>query len=184
MSVTIQYVVTIECGSMSAQAAGRFLPFADKTLRNWRVSGDGPPFFKGWGHPRYRLEDIERWIADHVEGPGQRHEYFPVGRVLPEEVAKWLIASASERFIGRGAGNVAELLEYMRASGRGPLWLKFKFSRRVTYFIPDVLQWAMQHGIHSDYVMRPMVGKVVFKPPPTYPSEIEALALAMRAATM
>jgi hypothetical protein len=179
MSLTIQYVVAIECGSMSAQAAGRFLPFAEKTLRNWRVSGDGPPFFKVMGHPRYRLDDIERWITEHAEGLGQRHEYFPVGRVPPEEVAKFLSASGSERFNGRCASNLTELLEYMRANGGGPPWLKFKFSRRVTYFIPDVLQWAARDGIQSDYVMQPMVGKVIVKPPLVYPPEIEAFAEAI-----
>ncbi|MBZ0089746.1 MAG: helix-turn-helix domain-containing protein [Thermoanaerobaculia bacterium] len=49
------------------QAAQR-LGVSPRTVENWRVRGDGPPFLrlsrtKG---VRYRLEDLERFVAERV----------------------------------------------------------------------------------------------------------------------
>lgn len=44
----------------AAQATG----FSEKTLRNWRSLGKGPRFIR-WGNTvRYRMRDIEAWMAE------------------------------------------------------------------------------------------------------------------------
>ena len=35
-----------------------------KTLRNWRLSGYGPPHLKVGRLVRYRLSDVRAWLAD------------------------------------------------------------------------------------------------------------------------
>jgi excisionase family DNA binding protein len=37
------------------------------TIRNWRVSGYGPPGFKVGRHVRYRQADVEAWLASLQE---------------------------------------------------------------------------------------------------------------------
>ncbi len=39
------------------------------TLYAWRHRRQGPPSFKAGRHLRYRLSDVERWIADRVQEP-------------------------------------------------------------------------------------------------------------------
>jgi len=42
------------------------------TLRNWRVTGDGPPGFKVGRHVRYRFEDVERWLHERAREDAAR----------------------------------------------------------------------------------------------------------------
>ena len=43
-----------------------------KTIYNWRIAKKGPPFIKVGGGRNgkvlYRLEDIEKWEADRMQG--------------------------------------------------------------------------------------------------------------------
>ena len=44
--------------------------FKPRTLRQWRYTGDGPPFVKLNGRMvRYLAEDIEKWIASQRHDP-------------------------------------------------------------------------------------------------------------------
>jgi excisionase family DNA binding protein len=45
-----------------------FLNISQRTLERWRVEGTGPTFVKAGRRVLYRLEDVERWLAD-----GARH---------------------------------------------------------------------------------------------------------------
>jgi hypothetical protein len=42
------------------------------TLRNWRVSGDGPPGFRVGKHVRYRRADVEAWIEELARAEARR----------------------------------------------------------------------------------------------------------------
>lgn len=39
------------------------------TLANWRSSGYGPPYLRVGKYVRYRLVDVEAWIASRVRDP-------------------------------------------------------------------------------------------------------------------
>lgn len=52
---------------LTEQEAGQILGFSPRTLQKWRVSGGGPAFVRVSSRcVRYRMEDLERWIADRV----------------------------------------------------------------------------------------------------------------------
>ncbi len=53
-----------------AQASARY-GYKTKTWSNWRNLGKGPRYVIVHGRPRYRVEDIERWLARKPKG-GQR----------------------------------------------------------------------------------------------------------------
>lgn len=156
-------VLEICAEEMTVTQTAVYLLIAERTLRNWRARGNGP----ACTHLRYRMADNEQWIAEHVTGPGGRHEHFPVGRVATEQVARYL-------------GKSIRQLEDMRCDGYGPPWLKL--ARVVSYWIPEVVRWASERGVLSDYAMRPVVGEVIVKPALAHPPEIEAFAEAMRGA--
>jgi predicted DNA-binding transcriptional regulator AlpA len=39
------------------------------TLANWRCAGHGPPYLRVGKYVRYRLADVEAWIASRVRDP-------------------------------------------------------------------------------------------------------------------
>jgi excisionase family DNA binding protein len=50
---------------MEVQAA-KLLSVSPRTLQNWRIAGEGPPFIRIGRAIRYRREDILRWIEAHT----------------------------------------------------------------------------------------------------------------------
>ena len=44
-------------------AAAKYLGIAPRTLANWRCAGDGPPFYRIGSAIRYRLNDLDEWLA-------------------------------------------------------------------------------------------------------------------------
>ena len=55
---------------LRSEAAARYLNVAVQTLRNWRSAGSGPPAIKlNGGAIRYRLGDLDAWIAAQREDP-------------------------------------------------------------------------------------------------------------------
>jgi len=158
---------TLECvgGWLPALLAKHYMPpLTEKTLRNWRCAGQGPPTRMVRLRVEYSIIGLEGWIAANVEGSGRRAEYFPVDRVPPEDVAQFLAASTSPRFQGKSREEIVKIMERMRAYGSGPAWLKLAGARRVTYHIGDVLDYCAKQGIKSTYTMRPAVAAVVVKP--------------------
>ena len=51
---------------MTVQDVARYLRVPVGTLRNWRVTGDGPPAARIGRHVRYRRADVESWVAERV----------------------------------------------------------------------------------------------------------------------
>jgi excisionase family DNA binding protein len=49
----------------TAEAAS-YLALSPNTLRNWRSYGEGPPALKLGGAIRYRVEDLDAWIASQA----------------------------------------------------------------------------------------------------------------------
>ena len=47
---------------MTETQAAEYLQLSPRTLQSWRVSGDGPRFFKAGRNVRYRLTELESWI--------------------------------------------------------------------------------------------------------------------------
>ena len=43
--------------------AGRYLGMSHRTLRRYRVTGEGPVFFRFGGRVRYRRDDLDDWAA-------------------------------------------------------------------------------------------------------------------------
>jgi predicted DNA-binding transcriptional regulator AlpA len=43
---------------------------AGRTLRQWRYTGDGPPFVRVGRAIRYRRADLDTWIAQNRVTPG------------------------------------------------------------------------------------------------------------------
>ena len=56
---------------LSQRDAARLLGLSVRTLERMRVSGTGPRFLKIGGVVRYRLEDIETWLATRLVGSAQ-----------------------------------------------------------------------------------------------------------------
>ena len=44
--------------------AAQFLGLGRRTLENWRVSGDGPPFLRVGRSVRYSPADLEAWLKE------------------------------------------------------------------------------------------------------------------------
>lgn len=51
---------------MTVQDVARYLRVPVGTLRNWRVTGAGPPAARIGRHVRYRRADVESWVAERV----------------------------------------------------------------------------------------------------------------------
>lgn len=45
----------------------RYLQTAEKTLRQWRWSGQGPRFVKVGRAVRYRPEEVEAWLSEQTQ---------------------------------------------------------------------------------------------------------------------
>lgn len=53
-----------------AQLSG-LLAVPEKTLAQWRHLGRGPQYLKLCGHVRYRMSDVDEWVAEstvHTNG--------------------------------------------------------------------------------------------------------------------
>jgi excisionase family DNA binding protein len=48
---------------MTAEELADYLAVPLATLYAWRYRGDGPPAVKVGRHLRYRVEDVESWLA-------------------------------------------------------------------------------------------------------------------------
>jgi excisionase family DNA binding protein len=56
----------LEAELMTVQDVSRCLRVPVGTLRNWRVTGDGPPAARIGRHVRYRQADVEAWVSERV----------------------------------------------------------------------------------------------------------------------
>jgi Helix-turn-helix domain len=50
----------------TAKEAAKFLMMTEKTLRNWRSLGIGPPYLKAVGKILYRLSDLKAYQEEHT----------------------------------------------------------------------------------------------------------------------
>lgn len=46
------------------------LDLPEGTIRSWRVRGTGPPSYKFVGVVRYRLDEVQEWVASHRDHDG------------------------------------------------------------------------------------------------------------------
>jgi excisionase family DNA binding protein len=61
-----------------------FLAVPPKTLAAWASRGEGPKFYRIGRHARYRLEDVEAWLAEQVaQGPAHEYGRRPLRAVRP-----------------------------------------------------------------------------------------------------
>jgi excisionase family DNA binding protein len=51
---------------LTIEDVARYLRVPVGTLRNWRVTGDGPPAARIGRHVRYRRADVESWVGERV----------------------------------------------------------------------------------------------------------------------
>jgi len=60
---------------LTVEQLANYLDVPVATLYAWRHRRQGPPSFKAGRHLRYRLGDVEQWIAGRVQdvGPISRH---------------------------------------------------------------------------------------------------------------
>jgi excisionase family DNA binding protein len=56
----------LEAELMTVQDVSRYLRVPVGTLRNWRVTGAGPPAARIGRHVRYRQADVEAWVSERV----------------------------------------------------------------------------------------------------------------------
>ena len=52
--------------AVDVRGASTITGFSVQTLNAWRVKGGGSPFVKAHRAVRYRLADLEKWMADRV----------------------------------------------------------------------------------------------------------------------
>ena len=60
--------------TVDANTAAALIGISEKTLRNWRSLGEGPPYLRAGGpgsRVLYRYKDLEKWI-DSRESVGGR----------------------------------------------------------------------------------------------------------------
>jgi predicted DNA-binding transcriptional regulator AlpA len=53
---------------VTQRQAAEMLCLSERTLERFRVSGSGPKFVRMGKSVRYRLSDVEAWIASRVVG--------------------------------------------------------------------------------------------------------------------
>ncbi|HNV40319.1 MAG TPA: helix-turn-helix domain-containing protein [Ornithinibacter sp.] len=49
---------------MHSREVAAYLKVSESTLSRWRSAGTGPPFLRLGGIARYRLDAVDRWLAD------------------------------------------------------------------------------------------------------------------------
>jgi excisionase family DNA binding protein len=53
---------------LTEQQAAKYMAVSVAALRKWRVQGRGPTFHKLGTLVRYRIDDIEAWLASRPQG--------------------------------------------------------------------------------------------------------------------
>lgn len=53
-------------GPINTRDAARRLGLAESTLEKARLTGTGPPFLKLGRTVRYRCEDLDKWLENHL----------------------------------------------------------------------------------------------------------------------
>ena len=51
---------------LTSSEAAKLLRVGEQTLRNWRVSGEGPKFAKFGRNIRYRVQDLLSWMDRNI----------------------------------------------------------------------------------------------------------------------
>ena len=69
-------------GLLDTEAAAKYLGVAEKTLRNWRAELRGPSYVKFGAAVKYRVRDLDQFIAKHVITPAREDGRERAG-VLP-----------------------------------------------------------------------------------------------------
>ena len=64
--------VSMAARFFSERQAAEYLDARPQTMRAWRHRGRGPAYLKLTGRIRYRLEDLEAFIAESRVVPGER----------------------------------------------------------------------------------------------------------------
>lgn len=62
---------TARKGAMNSADAADYLGLSPKTLQNWRVKGDGPPYVRHGqtgGRVSYRVVDLDAYLEEHLVG--------------------------------------------------------------------------------------------------------------------
>jgi excisionase family DNA binding protein len=54
---------------LTPREVAEMLGISRRSVNNWRRRGIGPAYTKLGASARYRLEDIEKWIADNTVNP-------------------------------------------------------------------------------------------------------------------
>jgi predicted site-specific integrase-resolvase len=65
--------MTIETPDVIAvdpRKAGPLIGVAPETLKDWRRQGIGPAYCRIGNRVRYRISDLEAWLAEHAVTPG------------------------------------------------------------------------------------------------------------------
>ena len=58
---------------LDTSAAAAFLGLRKATLETWRWRGQGPKFLKVGGRVRYRLADVDEWLASRQRNSTSDH---------------------------------------------------------------------------------------------------------------
>lgn len=71
--MTAATVLASPSGTLSPKEAAEYLGYAPQTLAGWRFQGRGPRYLKLGGGKRgkirYRLEDLDNYLAECVTDP-------------------------------------------------------------------------------------------------------------------
>lgn len=50
--------------NLSTEEAAKYLGYSTGTLENWRMQGQGPPYYKPLGKVFYFRDDLDLWIKN------------------------------------------------------------------------------------------------------------------------
>lgn len=56
---------------LDSREVAAYLRVSESTLSRWRSLGSGPPFMRLGGIARYRVEAVDRWLAEIEQGHGE-----------------------------------------------------------------------------------------------------------------
>ncbi|MDP9427844.1 MAG: helix-turn-helix domain-containing protein [Actinomycetota bacterium] len=56
---------------LSTQNLAAYLQVPIQTIYRWRSCGEGPPGIRVGRHIRYRVDDVEAWLASRTSTPGR-----------------------------------------------------------------------------------------------------------------
>jgi len=131
----------------------RLLGVSVKTLRNWRVSGRGPPFSKFGASVRYELATAIRWARERQVNSTSEAALMPPSK-RQRRVAGGAAPSATVRTSAQSSSRSIGTAQLLGLDPRFRRWLNRLWRLRPRLTGEPLLEIAAAHGLEADVLDR------------------------------